>query len=232
MNFELKLETFDGPLHLLLELIESEELPITEVSLAQVTDAYLQHINAEQVPLSELADFLVVATKLLLLKSREILPVQDDDEEEDISTLALQLRLYKEFVDASKHLEEFFERPEKSFARAKADVVKAQEMQIDKELTADALHSSFQRLIKRLEPFFKLQQAAMERVISVKERLKEIHDAVLNKSKLLFSDVVGSKQSRVDVVVSFLALLELVKQGVIDTVQKKTFKDIEITHVD
>ena len=232
MNFELKLETFDGPLHLLLELIESEELPITEVSLAQVTDAYLQHINAEQVPPSELADFLVVATKLLLLKSREILPTLEDDEEEDISTLALQLRLYKEFVDASRHLEEYFERQERSFARAKADVVKIEEMQVDEALTSKVLHASFERLLKRLEPFFRLQQAAMERVISVKERLKEIHDAVLSRSKLLFTDVVGTEQSRVDVVVSFLALLELMKQGVIDAVQKKTFKDIEITHVD
>ncbi len=232
MNFEVQLETFDGPLHLLLELIESQELPITEVSLSQVTDTYLEHINNHPVPPSELADFLVVATRLLLLKSREILPIEVEDEEEDVSNLALQLRLYKEFVEASKHLEELFERPECSFQRAKADVVKVEELQVDEGLNQITLEHAFQRLLKRLEPFFKLQQTAMERVVSVKERLREIHDAVLSRSRLMFKDVIGKGESKVDVVVSFLALLELVKQGTISAVQKKTFNDIEITHVD
>ncbi len=232
MNFELQLETFDGPLHLLLELIESQELPITEVSLAQVTESYLEHINNHPVPPSELADFLVVATRLLLLKSREILPVEDEEEEEDVSNLALQLRLYKEFVDASKHLEELFEGPQQSYARAKADIVKIDELCVDKGLDTNLLSTAFARLLKRLEPFFKLQQSAMERVVSVKERLREIHDAVLSRSRLMFKDIIGKGESKVDVVVSFLALLELVKQGTISAVQTSTFKDIEITHVD
>lgn len=233
MNFEVQLETFDGPLYLLLELIESQELPITEVSLAQVTDAYLKHINEHQVEPSELADFLVVATKLLLIKSREILPIQDVEEVEgDVSSLALQLRLYKEFVDASKHLESLFDGPRQSFVRAKANVIKVEELQVDESLNSQSLNDAFAALIKRLEPFFRLQQTAMERVVSVKERLREIHDAVLSRSRLLFSEVVGKNQSRVDIVVSFLALLELMKQGVISAVQKNTFNDIEITHVD
>jgi segregation and condensation protein A len=231
MNFEVQLETFDGPLHLLLELIESQELPITEVSLSQVADAYLEHINNHPVPPSELADFLVVATRLLLLKSREILPIEDEEEEE-VSNLALQLRLYKEFVEASKHLEMFFERAERSFPRAKADIVKAEELQVDKALDVTSLNYAFTRLLKRLEPFFKLQQSALERAVSVKERLREIHDAVISRSRLMFKDVVGKSESKVDVVVSFLALLELVKQGAVSALQEKTFNDIEITHVD
>jgi segregation and condensation protein A len=232
MSFEVKLETFDGPLHLLLEIIESKDLPITEVSLSEVADAYLKHINDRKVPPDELADFLVVATRLLLLKSRAILPIEIEDEEEDPSTLALQLRLYKEFVEASKKLETLFDGTNESFRRAKADIVKAGEMQVHDSLNSDALHGSFTLLLKRLEPFFKLQQAAIERVVSVKERLREIHDAILSRASMTFKDVVGKGRSRVDVVVSFLALLELVKQNVVNVVQSGAFNEIEIKRID
>lgn len=232
MTFEVKQETFDGPLHLLLELIEAQELPITEVSLAQVAESYLKHINEHQPPPEELADFLIVATKLLLIKSRAILPVKIEEEQEDPSTLALQLRLYKEFVEASKQLEARFNSDEMSFPRPKADVVKVTEMVVHERLTTDAIHKSFLAMLKRLEPFFKLQQAAIERVVSVKERLRQIHDAVLSRSRLNFSEVVGKGMTRVDVVVSFLALLELVKQRVVNVVQPDNFHDIEITRSD
>ena len=232
MSFEVKLEAFDGPLHLLLEIIEAEDLPITEVSLSEVTDSYLAYIDQHTVPTEELADFLIVATRLLLLKSRAILPMEVEAEEEDPSTLALQLRLYKEFVDASKKLEALFDEPVGSFPRAKAAIVKAGEMQVHERLTAEALKESFNVLLKRLEPFFKLQQAAIERVVSVKERLREIHDAILARASMTFKDIVGKGKSRVDVVVSFLALLELVKQRVVHVVQDDAFNDIEIKRID
>ena len=81
MSFEIAQAKFSGPLQLLLELIEKEELPITEVSLAQVTDGFLSYLDQTKVPTEELADFLVVATKLLYLKSRAILPNLPPDEE-------------------------------------------------------------------------------------------------------------------------------------------------------
>ena len=232
MGFEVKQDGFDGPLHLLLDLIESQELPITEVSLAQVAEGYLAHINEHAPPPEELADFLIVATKLLLLKSRAILPVEIEEVQEDASTLALQLRLYKEFIAASKKLEELYDTPMVSFPRAKADVVKATELMVADSLTPSLLNDTFTKLLKRLEPFFKLQQAAIERVVSVRERLRQIHDAVLSRSKMTFRDVVGKGQSRVDIVVSFLALLELVKQRIVNVIQEDTFQDIHITRVD
>ena len=232
MSFEVKLEQFDGPLHLLLDLIESQELPITDVSLAQVTETYLDHVNSNEVPPAELADFLVVATKLLLIKSRAILPVPEEEVKEDPSTLALQLRLYKEFVEASKQLEAMWDGPQCSFGRAQADSIKAQGFELAPGVGVESLQDSFTRLLKRLEPFFKIQQAAMERVVSVKERLREIHDAILSRSQMHFSHVVKGAKNKVDVVVSFLALLELVKQRVVTTVQSDSFQDIEIKRID
>lgn len=231
MAFEVKLEKFDGPLHLLLELIQNEKLPITEVSLSKVADGYVTYIHEHEVPTSELADFLLMATRLLLLKSQAILPV-DAEPEEDPSTLALQLRLYQEFVEASKKLETLFDGPLRSFEREQADVVKPKRVEIPKGFGMLDLHSAFAGLLDRLEPFFRLQHAAIERVVSVKERLCEIHDAILSKSRLTFSQIAGVGKSRVDVVVSFLALLELIKQHVVSVVQKDTFRDIEIKRVE
>src|SRR3989339_270893 len=97
-EFEVSLEKYSGPLQLLLELIQKEELPITEVSLARVTEDYLNYMSQHEVPTEELADFLVIASRLLLIKSRAILP-QPEEEQEEESSLALQLRLYKLFSD-------------------------------------------------------------------------------------------------------------------------------------
>lgn len=232
MAFEVKLESFDGPLHVLLELIQKEKLPITEVSLAAVTGKYLEYMNTHEVPSSELADFLVVAAKLLLIKSQAILPVETETEQEDPSTLALQLRLYKEFVDASKTLEERFNNTAVSFPREKADILKRPEGVIETNLEPEDLRTAFMGLLKRLEPFFKLQSAAIERVVSVKERLKEIHEAVLSRTKVTFRQIASGGKSKVDIVVSFLALLELVKQRTVHVMQSGTFDDIEIKRVD
>lgn len=231
MAFEVKLETFDGPLHVLLELIQGQELPITEVSLGAVTEKYLEYMNSHEVPPEELADFLVVATKLLLLKSQAILPVEVEPEE-DPSTLALQLRLYKEFVDASSTLEERFDSGAWSFGRAVPDFVKLDLSEVVTNLSKNDLHDAFTGLLKRLEPFFTLQMAALERVVSVKERLREIHDAILSRAKMTFRQIASAGKSKVDVVVSFLALLELVKQRVVQVVQSGVFDEIEIKRVD
>jgi segregation and condensation protein A len=229
--FEVSSEKFTGPLELLLELIEAESLSISEVSLAHVTESYLEHIEKNQPPAEELADFLIVATKLLLIKSRLLLP-DPIEEEEDTSNLALQLKMYKAFVELSAHLEKQFDAPVELFPREKADVIKITELIIPDGLSIGTLHESFARLLKNLEPFFNLKQVAMERVVSVKERFDEIRNAIMERARFTFRDILGSGRSRVDTVISFLALLELVKQRVVHVVQSSSFEDIEIKRVD
>lgn len=232
MRFEVELDKYKGPLQLLLELIEKQELPITDVSLAKVTDDYLKYVNTNETSLEELADFLVVATRLLLLKSRILLP---SDEAEDIETetsLAAQLQLYQIFVKAAEFLDQQHKNTKKSFSRAQADVVKMDKFILPEELSLDELRNSFSSLLKRLEPFFRIKQATIERVVSVKERLKEIHDVILSRATLSFRDLIAKGKSKVDVVVSFLAMLELVKQRSINAIQSEPFSDIELKRID
>jgi len=229
--FEVQSSQFSGPLDLLLRLIETEELSISDVSLAHVTESYLHHIKAHEPPPEDLADFLIVATKLLYIKSRSILPTEPEPEE-DASTLALQLRTYKEFVEVAKKLNEQFERGQEVFAREKPDVVKRSSFVLAEGLDQTVLHGAFVRLQKQLEPFFAMQQIAMERVVSVKERLNQLRESILTRARMTFSDVIQSHTSKVEVVISFLALLELVKQQVVHTVQSDAFSDIEIKRID
>lgn len=229
VTFEIKLEQFSGPLQLLLELIEQEKLPITDVSLAKVTEAYLAHVDSREVPPDELADFLVVATRLLLIKSRAILPQLQLEDEEDGTNLADQLRMYKRFADAAVVVESMFRSGRVMFARERAAVVRSRGFSPPPSVTPAVLVEAFRSLLKRLEPFFALKRASLDRVVSVQERMTQLRDAIVERSRLVFRDMVGGATSRVDVVVSFLALLELMKQRVVTAVQGDAFHDIVIT---
>lgn len=231
MAFEAKLDQFSGPLQLLLELIESEKMEITDVSLAKVTDDYLSHLDQQDVPSAELADFLVVAAKLLFLKSRAILP-EPPIEEEGADTLAAQLKLYREFVAATEHIASLAMSGRVAHARPRTLTVPEGKFLPPSNVNTNALTHAFEQLLKRLQPFFALRQASMEKVVSVQERIKQIRDVLLSRAQMSFRDIAGSASSRVDVVVSFLALLELMKQRVIHAVQKNAFGDIELKRVD
>lgn len=232
MSFQVELDKYKGPLQLLLELIEKQELPITDVSLAKVTNDYLVYVNENEPSIGELADFLVIATRLLLIKSRELLPDEQMDEEETKTSLAAQLQLYKLFAEAAELIDTQHQNTKKSFSRAQANVVKLDKFVLPEGMTVSNLETAFSSLMKRLEPFFRIKQATLERVASVKERLKEIHHALLSRSRMTFRDLVSGGRSKVDIVVSFLALLELVKQQSIHAIQSGPFEDIEMKRVD
>ncbi len=232
MSFQVTQEKFSGPLHLLLELVEKEELPITELSLAKVTEEYLAHVNAQEVPPEELADFLVIATRLLLIKSRAILPALGVEEEEDAGKLALQLRMYREFAEATKGVEALWNGGHVMFAREKTSVPKVVGFLPPAGVDTSAMEKAFRMLLKKLEPFFALQEHALERVVSVQERIKQIRSVILERARLTFGDMVKGSASKVEVVVSFLALLELMKQRVVGVVQGGAFDEIHITRVD
>lgn len=232
MTFHIKTQEFSGPLELLLELINSQQLPITDVSLAQVADSYVAHVNENTVPPEELADFLVVSSRLLLIKSRAILP-EIELEEEVGPSLGDQLKMYKRFVEASVWIGERFGAPVATMTRPRAPRIQKEPVfSAPENVTGHVLKEHFDQLLKRLKPFFQLAQTSMERVVSVAHRLEEIRSVLLTRSQLTFRDATRGARTKVDVVVSFLALLELVKTHVVDVVQGDTFDDIVIKHVD
>jgi len=228
-NYKIKIEKFEGPLDLLLQLIEKEKLDITEVSLSKVTEQYLESIkNIEEYQPEDLADFLVVATKLLLLKSKTLLPYLYP-EEEDEGNLAEQLKIYKEFLDATKEIEKILKN--KKFIYPKQQI-KLTDVEVKysppEKLKTQDLKKTFIDVIKKLEPIVRLPKAALTRAVSLREKIADIQEAIFRKTKLTYHELLVGADDRTEVIVTFLALLELTKQKIIRVEQGGNFEDINI----
>ena len=120
--YKIKVEHFEGPLDLLLQLIEDQKLEITKVALAEVTEQYIQVLNQSaknKITAEILADFLVVASRLLFIKSKALLPFLEWDDDEDGEELTKQLKIYKEYLDASKVINKMILRKRFAFSRQK-----------------------------------------------------------------------------------------------------------------
>jgi len=233
MSYNVKLEQFQGPFDLLLQLIEQEKLNITEISLAKVTEQYIKSLqNVEELFPEELADFLVVATKLLLIKSRTLLPYLQADEEEEKTNLEEQLKIYKEFHEASLKLENIIKAGNYTYGRidsryASPEVVFAP----PQDLGAQELKKFYQDVLAALEPIIQLPKAAIAKAITLKEKIFQLQDKLSKKAQLSFKEIIKSAENKTEVIVTFLALLELVKQEMIAVKQENNFEDIKIQKI-
>src|SRR3989338_5754378 len=228
---KIKVKQFEGPLDLLLQLIEDQKLEITEVSLAEVTEQYIQLLHQqstqEKIPADQLADFLVIAARLLLIKSRALLPFLVWEEEEP-EQLTSQLKIYKEYLDASKVIAALIAKKHFSFSREK--LLTGQEITFSQpsQLKSSRLAEVFAEIIRALEPLIGLPTEIIRKTISIQEKIQQIRQKIYQQATTRFSEILKDAKDRTEVVVSFLALLELVKQKIVVVRQKNTFDDILI----
>ncbi len=229
----VKVHTFEGPLDLLLQLIEQEELDISQVALAEVTEQYLLALEkAEGIPADELADFLVVAAKLLLIKSRILLPQLAVEGAEEASDLERQLKIFREYLEASKGISKLIHKRKFTFGRGKPAVVIAETFSPPPNLDTKKLRELFLGVLREIEPVIALPKAVVERTVSIAEKIEVIRSLILDKAIVSFQNVMREAKSRTDVIVSFLAVLELVKQRTVIVTQHALFKDIAIQRLD
>jgi segregation and condensation protein A len=228
--YQVKSEKFSGPLDLLLQLIEKEKLEITEISLAQVTDQFVERLEGmeEHLP-EELADFLVVAARLLLLKSKALLPLLG--QEEDLDDLEKQLRMYKEFVEASKKIQERIGEQKFSYTRKKVISMREVEFHPPMGLRGVAMKSVFLTVLKRLDPIVKMPRQMMEKTVSMQQTIFDIKSFISQQKKLGFNHMMKTAKNKTEVIMNFLALLELVKQKHLKLNQTNNFEDILIEKV-
>ncbi len=221
---------YEGPLDLLLQLIERAELDITAVSLAQVTDQYLSYIHRMQVPADEISAFLVVAAKLLQIKSEALLPrppVRKEGEEDLGEALARQLRIYKRFKELSGWLEERETRHLRTFLRV------APPPKVEGKL--DLSNISLPDLLAAAESIFaeEAEKQTLGTVITaprvtIREKIAWIAERLSRNPQTSFKSLLDHDPTRLEVVVTFLALLELVKRYRVSARQESLFSDIEI----
>ncbi len=239
----IKINAFEGPLGLLLKIVEKEEMDITQVSLAKIADQYIEHINKKaDISPDEMADFLVVAARLLLIKSKALLPYLFPEEEEEIEELERQLKMYKEFLEAMKSVEKMIGKKKFMFAREfnrKAIMANINTsapfstglFSPPKNLKAGDLKMIFQDLLGRVKPPEKLEEEKLERKINIEDTIRSIQQMVLNKFKVNFSKILKTAESKTEVIVIFLAMLELIKQRDIQVSQEGLFNEITISKI-
>ncbi len=232
MSHIIKLEKFEGPLDALLKIIEGQELDISEVSLAEVTDQYLNYIDQTDIDPTEIADFLTVAAKLLLIKSRILLPFTDELEDDDAIDLAQQLRRYQQYVDVAKKLEKLWNASARMYERPKLVVpLQKDEFVPPNNLDNNTLLESCLQVLAKIKPIIKLPEKTIQKVISLKEKIEHLSERLKEQAEFYFHEALDRQDDISEKIVSFLAMLELVKQREVVVVQSETFADIIVKKV-
>jgi segregation and condensation protein A len=234
VDYKVKLEVFEGPLDLLLYLIKRDEIDIYDISLERITSQYLEYLQAFKELNIELAgEFIVMAANLIYLKSRSLLPRDQQPPEEDAGEddprweLIRQLIEYKKFKEAAAELNLRALEQERIFVRETTSTSAIQEPLRLGEVGIFQLIGAFQTVMKRIEARQDVQEIFSER-FSVSEKIDSILQRIATGNRLRFSDLFGAAASRIEVVVTFLALLELIRLKQVRAIQKNVFEEIEI----
>ena len=226
-KFNVTTRDFQGPLEVLLDMIEGRKLSVSDISLAEVTDGYLAYVEKlPELPLGETAQFILVASTLLLIKSRTLLPTLElsENERESVQELERRLARLRLVRQASKLLR-------KEWGRAPLMLAKRAPIREKIFAPADAsketILASIQRLVSILPKPEALAQAAVAPVLALEEVITQLKDRLTKALKTKFSELTKSRD-RSEVIVYFLAMLELVRHGNASVTQERLFEDITI----
>lgn len=247
MDIEFKLQVFEGPLDLLLHLIEKNKVDIYDIPIAEITDQYLEYVN--NMPKDDLdlaSEFLVMAATLIDIKSRMLLPKEVDEDGEEIdprAELVEKLIEYKMYKLAAQELRDMQVYAGKSLYKEPTipDEVKKYEPPVDldkllKDVDLSKLNDIFQMVLRRqvdkIDPVrSKFGKIEMEEV-SLPEKMNYVSTQIKKQKRCSFKQLLEKQSSKMEIVVSFLAILELIKIGQIEVSQEKTFDDIYITSIE
>lgn len=233
MGFRVAQGKFEGPLGLLLELIEKEKLVIAEISLARVADEYIGYVRSlPSFDPEELAEFLVVAAQLMLIKSRSLLPklAFSEEEEATLDDLKRRLGILKGMRDAARELQEI-ERTGMRSAGREAYAGMPPVFYPPSRLHAGMLADVFAGLAALIPKAEKLGEDKLKRIVSLEEKIIHIRSILQDVMERGFSEIVRGAKEKMEVVVSFLALLELARQKFATLRQEAPFSDIMISKI-
>ncbi|MDO8676555.1 MAG: segregation/condensation protein A [Candidatus Azambacteria bacterium] len=257
MEYKVSLEKFTGPLDLLVSLIEEKKMAIGEISLAQVTDQFLEYLNKLQtsdvnnsmisgVNTSEyqriVADFLVVASRLILIKSRSLLPnlVLKVEEEDDIKDLENRLKAYQEIKTMAKMLGKWAKDRNSYFSREyflNITNIYGEPSRTTfyppKNIASEDLKNIYELFLKTLPQIEKLEEKGLIRIMSLEEKIEELMGRVSMAAEASFNEISGSstKVEKVNVVLAFLAILMLFRKRILEISQDKLFGDITVKRI-
>lgn len=243
MNNVLKLETtkysikngdFEGPLDLLCYLIDKNKMDISEVKIADITDQYLEYIKQSQDELEITSEFLIMATTLVLLKSKKLLPntVEEEDEltEEELIQKIVE---YKQYKEISKILKELYDDNKKKIYKM-PDKIKLKQQKFERTYSKDLIFNSYANLLKVSSEKVNMNAKNIEKIaitetVSVASKVKDIFRELIKNSKFVFSKLFSiNKCSKMEVITAFSGVLELTRRSKVTATQDEIFGDIII----
>jgi segregation and condensation protein A len=238
-DYKVKIEVFEGPLDLLLYLIKKDEVDIYSVSIERITNQYLEYLNTFRMLDLEIAgEFVVMAANLIYIKSRSLLPVdqeapeEESDEEDPRWDLIRQLIEYKKFKDAAMQLQRWEIAQEGIIPRiAGKPTLNDAETLLKEEVGIFDLISAFQKVLRKLEKRREDLREIFEENFTVSEKIDFILETITPERPATFSSLFAAAAGRTEIVVTFLALLELMRLRQLRVVQVAPFADIEIERV-
>jgi segregation and condensation protein A len=229
-SYTVAIPVYEGPLDLLLQLIERAELDITKIALAQVTDQFLEHLHQMHVSTAgDVSSFLIVASKLVQIKSEALLPrppVREQGEEDPGDALARQLIIYKRFKEIANFL---LERQEKLHTYPRIAPLPMMEPYLDMSgLTIEDIFLAAEFILTQEIEIPSLNSVVSAPKYTIREKIFHIAEYIKKNMQGNFSHLLEEHTSRLEVVVTFLALLELVKRNMVDAHQEGLFGEISI----
>lgn len=234
MSYKLKLDLFEGPLDLLLYLIKKNDIDICNIPIAQITEQYMEYIDMmKMLDLEIIGDFLVMAATLIQIKSRMLLPPDPMQEEEEVDPrdeLVKRLQEYKLFKEIAEELK-LKENERQNLYSRQIDEQALQEIKDDaKEFYFEAslfdLITAFTQAVKKFkeQPIYEVTGEEY----TVEKKVHEILHTLLRKPKVFLTDFFASGRNKLEIIVTFMAILELIRLKEIIVFQKRMFAEIEV----
>lgn len=234
-KYAIRLDNFEGPLDLLCHLVDKNKMDINEVSISEITDQYIQYINAmKELNLEITSEFIVMASTLIYLKSKSLLPKQVEDEaeltEEELINRIIEYKKYKEI---SKKLKEQFEVFSKRFYKL-PDKIELPSRKLEEKYSKVLLEQAYKNLLERNKSkinknAINIEKIAIVETVTVSSKVKDIFRELVKRPKFIFNKLCKNKKyTKLETVTAFTGLLELTRRNKIKTKQEKTFGDIEV----
>jgi len=235
-KYEIKVENFEGPLDLLCHLIEKNKMDIFEIKISDITDQYIEYINQmEKMNLEITSEFLIMASTLLYLKSKTLLPKETEEEEELTEEELLQRIIdYKKYKEISKKLKENYELYSKRIFKL-PDVVELPKQQLDKEYSKDLIPKIYAQIIEKNKTRINknaknIEKIAITESYTVGSKVKDMYRELVRNKKFVFNKLFSlKKHNKNEVVTAFTGLLEMSRRCKVITEQQELFGDITVT---
>lgn len=239
MQYNISVQKFEGPLDLLLHLIESAEIDIMDIFVSEITSQYIEYVNGmDMVDMDTASEFLTMAARLLYIKSRSLLPKppkeQDLEEEEDPEQVLIrQLREYKAFKEASEVMKEQLCDAQKSRTKLPEEFILPTQETLFTGGTSDEIFKAFERILKRIdESDYEKKKATHEvsaDLYTVRNCMKDVREALAEKDTLRFEELFDGMHVKMRVIVTFMALLEMIMRGEVIIKQSAPYEPIWIS---